>query len=125
MRQPPPRRARASDRRRPTSRRDRPGDKRRRLRERVPQRTHGRRAAPRAAPATNADRTRTGSRRLTPSRSARDFFRLGDHDVFLRHVLMEAAVGGVDSANAVDHVLAFDDLAEYAIAPAVGAWRFV
>ena len=52
-------------------------------------------------------------------------FRLGDNDVFNRHVLMAAAIAGFDAADFVDDLGAGRNLAEYAVTPALGTWRGV
>ena len=52
-------------------------------------------------------------------------FRLGDDDVLVRHVLVEAAAAGLHLGDGVDHFLAFDHLAEHAVAPAVRCPRVV
>src|SRR5215470_15440078 len=50
-----------------------------------------------------------------------DDLRLLDDDVVDRHVAVEAALAGAHGLDLVDHVLAFDHLAEDAVAPAFRA----
>src|SRR5512146_3189706 len=47
------------------------------------------------------------------------YFRLGDDDVLFGYVLVEAAAAGLYLGDGIDHFLAFDYLAEHAVAPAV------
>src|SRR5437667_3275318 len=56
---------------------------------------------------------------------ARGILGADDDDVFLRYVLMEAAVPGGDTLDLVDDVLSRDDFAEYAVTPALRARRRV
>src|SRR6266581_1522238 len=51
--------------------------------------------------------------------------RLLDDDVLDRHVGVSPAAAGLDPLDFVDDVLAFHDLAEHAVAPALGAGRRV
>src|SRR2546427_7333037 len=51
--------------------------------------------------------------------------RLLDDDVLDRNVGVSPAVAGLDPLDFVDDVLALDDLAEHAVAPALGAGRRV
>src|SRR6266704_2156600 len=51
--------------------------------------------------------------------------RLLDDDVLDRHVGVSPAVAGLDPLDFVDDVLALHDLAEHAVAPALGAGRRV
>src|SRR5256885_10964500 len=53
-----------------------------------------------------------------------DFCPLDDH-VLDGHVGVTAALSSLDLFDFIDHVLPFDDLAEYAVAPALGARRRV
>src|SRR5712692_4093527 len=48
--------------------------------------------------------------------------RLLDDDVLDRNVAMGAALAGAHPLDFVDHVLAFDDLAEHAVAPTLCVW---
>src|SRR6266849_3708125 len=48
--------------------------------------------------------------------------RLLDDDVLDRNVTMGAALAGAHPLDFVDHVLAFDDLAEHAVAPTLCVW---
>ena len=54
-----------------------------------------------------------------------DDFSLFDHDVFNRHVAVEAARGGANASDRVNDVLAGDDAAEDGIAPALRRGRGV
>ena len=47
-----------------------------------------------------------------------------DDDIFFRHVLVEPGVAGLDAFDLVDHLDAFNDLAENAVTPTVGIGHF-
>src|SRR3989442_845292 len=86
-------------------------------------------SAPRAAPRRNSKKTRLISGRdalrcrsemkKTAKGPLDDFCPLDDH-VLHGHVGVTAAFSGLDTLYVVDHVLAFDYLAEHAVAPTLG-----